>query len=44
MINVSNGRGKEYQFGVDMYSTNGTSPTLLEISGLIDDTDSESQF
>jgi len=44
MINVSNGRGKEYQFGVDMYSTNGTSPTLLEISGLIDDTEGELQY
>jgi hypothetical protein len=44
MINVANGRGKEYQFGVDMYSTNGTSPTLLEMSGLVDDTSEESQF
>ena len=44
MINVPNGRGKEYQFAVDMYSTNGTSPTLLEISGLVDDTEGESQY
>jgi hypothetical protein len=43
-INVSNGRGKEYQFAVDMYSTNGTSPTLLEMSGMVDNTESEGQF
>lgn len=38
------GYSREVQMGVELYSTNGTSPTVLGLSMLYDDTDSEDIF
>jgi hypothetical protein len=41
---VSNGRGREVQFGADLYATGSTSPTLLAISLLRNGLAEEEQF
>lgn len=42
--NIGDGRGHEYQYGVDLYATGSTSPTLLGISILHDDLSEEENF
>lgn len=41
---ITGGRGKEIQFGVDLYATGSTSPTLLETSLLQNLLETEEQF
>lgn len=43
-LQISNGRNQEYQLGIDLYSTNGTSPTILGLSAMIDELTEEEQF
>lgn len=41
---ISNGRGREFQYQVTLGSTNGTSPTLLGLSAVTDALPTEEQF
>lgn len=41
---VQNGRGNEYQLGVDLYATGSTSPTFTGLSVIGDDGSLENQF
>ena len=41
---IPDGRGREYQYGIDLYATGSTSPTLLGLTALFDDGSEESQI
>ena len=41
---IPNGRGREFQLGLTIYQTGGTSPTILSLDGLINNLNSEKQF
>ena len=41
---IYNGRGREYQIGVDLYATGNTSPTVIGVAGLVNTLDEETQF
>lgn len=43
-VGLDDGRGKEVQFGVDLYATGSTSPTLLGVSLLTNPLQEETQF
>jgi hypothetical protein len=41
---IQNGRGREYQLGIDLYSTGSTSPTVIGTAALVNDLGEEQQF